>query len=66
MQSKQAIQRTFTHKITKVQHLNYLERLHELKLYPLQRRRESYMIIYIWDRTQHMAPNIVGTMGHKI
>ena len=36
-----------THKITEVQHLNYWERLNELKLYSLQRRRERYIIIYI-------------------
>ena len=34
--------------------------------YTLQRRREHYMIIYIWKITQHMVPNIDGTMGHKI
>ena len=56
----------FTYKITEVQHLKYWERLHELKLYSLQRRREHYIIIYIWKITQHMVPNIDGTMGHKI
>ena len=66
IQAIEAIQRTFTYKITKVQHLNYWERLHELKLYSLQRRRERYIIIYIWMITQLMVPNIVGTMGHKI
>ena len=45
---------------------NYWERLHELKLYSLQRRRERYIIIYIWKITQQMVPNIDGTMGHKI
>ena len=44
----EAIQRTFTYKIIEVQHLNYRERLHELKLYPLHRRRERYIITYIW------------------
>ena len=39
IQALDAIQRTFTFKITEVHHLNYLERLHELKLYSLQRRR---------------------------
>ena len=34
--SIEAIQLTFTYKITEVQHLNYWERLHELKLYSLQ------------------------------
>ena len=62
----EAIQRTFTYKITEVQHLNFFERLHELTLYSLQRRRERYIIIYIWKITQHMVPNIDGTIGHTI
>ena len=66
IQAIEAIQQTFAYKITEVQHLNYWERLHELKLYSLQRRRERYMIIYIWEITQHMVPNIEGTMGHTI
>ena len=66
IQAIEAIQRTFAYKITEVQHLNYWERLHELKLYSLQRRRECYIIIYIWKITQHMVPNIDGTMGHTI
>ena len=48
IQAIEAMQRTFTYKITEEQHLNYWERLHELKLYSLQRRRECYIIIYIW------------------
>ena len=43
----EATQRTFANKITEVQHLNCLVRLHKLKLYSRQRRREIYMIIYI-------------------
>ena len=39
-----------SYKITEVQHLNYWERLHELKLYSLQRRFEHYIIIYIFGR----------------
>ena len=66
IQDIEAIQRTFTYKITEVQHLSYWERLHELKLYSLQIRRERYIIIYIWKITQHMVPNIDGTMGPKI
>ena len=56
----------FTYKFTEVQHLNYWERLHELKLYSLQRHRERYIILYIYKITQHNVPNIDGTMGHKI
>ena len=66
LQAIEAIQRTFTYKISKAQHLNYWERLHEHKLYSLQRRRERYIIIYIWKITQHMVPNIDGTIGHTI
>ena len=60
------IQQTFTHNITEVQHLNYWERLHELKLYSLQRRHERYIIICIWKITQHMVSNIDCTMRHTI
>ena len=51
IQAIEASQRTFTQKITEVQHLNYRERLHELKLFSLQRRRERYIItVYIFGR----------------
>ena len=53
--SYRGIQRTFTYKITEVQHLNYWERLHEPKLFSLQRRRERYIITYIYleDNTSY-------------
>ena len=47
IQAIEAIQRTFTYKITEVQHLNYGDRLHELKWYSLQKRRERHIIVYI-------------------
>ena len=50
IQAIEAIQLTFTYKITGAQDLNYWERQHELKLYSLQRRRERYIIIYILGR----------------
>ena len=65
-QAIEAFQRTFTNKITEVQHLNYWERLHKHKLYCLQRRRERYIITHIWKITQHMVPNIFFTMDYKI
>ena len=66
IQAIEAIQRTFTYKITEEQHLNNRERLHELKLYSLQSLRERYIIICIWNITHHMVPNIPGTIEHKI
>ena len=65
IQGIEAIQRIITYKITEVQHLNYWERLYELKLNSLQSRRERYIIKYIWKITQH-EQNIDGTMEHKI
>ena len=64
--SYQSYSTTFTYKITEVQHLNYWERLQDHKLYSLHRRRERYIIIYIWKIRHHMVPNVDGTMGHKI
>ena len=58
IQDIEAIQRSFTYKITEVQHLKNRERLHELNLYSFDRRRDRYIIIYIWKITQPMAPNI--------
>ena len=51
------LQRKFTSKIEEVKHLNYWDRLKELKLYSLQRRRERCTIIYIWKILEHMVPN---------
>ena len=54
----EAPQRTFTSKINGVQHLNYWERLKELNLYSLQRRRERYTIIYVWKILEQRVPNV--------
>ena len=37
--------------------LNYCDRLKELKLYSLKRRRERYCIIYVWKILHNMALN---------
>lgn len=47
-QSLEAIQRSFTSRISDTQHLDYWERLQELNLYSLERRRERYAILYIY------------------
>ena len=62
----EAVQRTFTSKITEVNHLNYWERLKLLKLYSLQRRRERYIIIYVWKMICGLVPNIgIVTKEHQ-
>ncbi len=54
----EAIQRAFTARIQEVHHLNYWERLSELKLYSLQRRRERYCILYVWKILEDRVPNM--------
>ena len=67
IQAIKAIQRTFTYKITYIgTALKLLGKTARTQLYSLQRRSECYIIIYIWKITQHMVPNIDGTMGHII
>ncbi|KAG0725695.1 putative RNA-directed DNA polymerase from transposon X-element [Chionoecetes opilio] len=44
----EALQRSFTSKIWDSQHMDYWERLRHLRLYSLQRRRERYLVIYVW------------------
>jgi hypothetical protein len=36
---------------------NYWDRLQPLGLYSLQRRRERYVILYIWKMISGMVPN---------
>ena len=56
----EAIQRSFTAKIVSIGHLNYWERLKQLGIYSLERRRERYQIIYIFKIMQGLTPNFEG------
>ena len=51
------IQRSFTIHIIGMNDIPYHERLKSLGLYSLQRRRERYCIIYIWEIIEGLAPN---------
>ena len=53
----EGIQRTFTSKINSMQDFNYWERLKALNLMSLQRRRERYIIIYMWKILTSKVPN---------
>ena len=55
----EAIQRSFTSKIAGLQDLDYWERLKRLSLYSLQRRRERYLIIYVWKIIRGLSPNFL-------
>ena len=61
IQALEAVQKSFTRKIDGTQGLSYWERLKSLKLYSLQRRRERYIIIYIWRILEDQVPNLECT-----
>ena len=61
----ESIQRHFTSKISSVAHLQYWERLQELKLMSLQRRRERYCILVIFKILHNIIPNDVGLIFVK-
>jgi len=49
IQQLESLQKTFLNGIPSLRHLNYWEKLKELKLYSLERRRERYRILYTWN-----------------
>ena len=49
--------RTFINKIINLKDLTYWDQLKRLCLYSLKRRRERYMIIYIWSILENLIPN---------
>ena len=51
----ESVLRGFTSKIAGCQHLDYWDRLKYLQLYSQERRRERYMIIYMWKISQGMV-----------
>ena len=53
----EGVQRSFTSKISSLYHLDYWQRLKQLKLMSLQRRRERYTIIHMWKILTAKAPN---------
>ena len=61
IQALEAIQKSFVRKINGTQGRSYWEQLKNLKLYSLQRRRERYLIIYIWRILEGQVPNLECT-----
>ena len=58
------VQRSFTRKINGCTSLDYWARLRSMNLYSLERRRERYMIIYVWKMIEGLVPNI-GLFYHE-
>jgi len=56
----ESVQRSFTARIWSLKEMNYWERLKELNLMSIQRRRERYIIIHTWKIFSGAAPNDLG------
>ena len=57
IQQVENVQKEYLNKIRGMTRLNYWEQLSTLKLYSLQRRRERYVIIYVWKILENLVPN---------
>ena len=57
--------KSFTSRIEGMEGKNYHERLKELKLYSLERRRERYLIIYAWEQIENIRENIQNLETRK-
>ena len=51
------VQRSFTKYITGMREYSHIDRLSQLKLYSLQRRRKRYCIIYVWKIVEGLVLN---------
>ena len=60
----EGVQRSFTAKIAGYGDLNYWDRIASLRLMSLQRRRERYIIIYMWKILHGMSPNSINVQWH--
>lgn len=66
IQSLEVVQKTFTRRLSRMEGLDYWQRLEKLKLYSLQRRRERYDIMYIWKIIEGKVPNISPVSNRQI
>ena len=57
IQMIESIQRTFTSKVIGMGSLNYWQRLEKLNLYSLQRRRERFILFYVWKIVNEQISN---------
>ena len=60
----EGVQRSFTAKILGYGDMNYWDRLASLKLSSLQRRRERYILIYMWKILHKIVPNSIDVNWH--
>ena len=56
----EGVQRTFTHMTAGSKDSNYWELLKQMQLMSLQRRRERYIILFVWKTLHNITLNDVG------
>ena len=57
VQAVEQVQRSFIRKICGMQQLSYWDQLSALSLYSLERRRERYIVLYVWRILEGLTPN---------
>lgn len=57
IQEIEKVQKHFVNKIRHAHKMSYWELLSTFRLYSLERRRERYMVIYIWKILEGLVPN---------
>ena len=57
IQQLESLQKSFLNGLPSLRHLNYWEKLQEVNLYSLERRRERYRILYTWNILEGNVPN---------
>ena len=57
IQALEKVQWSFISKIVGMSNLSYWQQLNYLHIYSLQRRRERYIIIYMWKILESLTPN---------
>ena len=58
IQQLEIVQRSFIRTLDGALGLSYWEQLKKFQLYSLQRRRERYKIIYVWEILESIVPNL--------
>ena len=61
----ESVARNFTSQVGGMQGLDYWERLAELKMYSQERRRERYLIIYVWKVSQLLVSGYTLPFRHN-
>ena len=63
VQALESIQRTFTSEIAGLDNIDYWQRLKKLNLMSLQRRRERYIILFMWRiLNQHVSGDVISVV----